>query len=92
MTVTPTQNVATHHTLDNDDEAAQQPGWNFVHMRSPHFSHNMNFKHAIVKNPHCQGFYSEKKPSHVPQNCQKRVPKLALRERLAVKKLRERVS
>ena len=56
----------------NDDEAAQQPGWNFDHKRSPHLSHELH-KHAnhftaklfIAKNTFMCA---------VPQNGQKCVP------------------
>ena len=56
----------------NDDEAAQQPGWNFDQKRSPHLSHELH-KHAkyftaklfIAKNTFT---------SAVPQNGQKCVP------------------
>ena len=60
-----TQNVATHHTISNDDEAAQQPGCNLDHKRSPHLSHEIH-KRAIEK--------KTQKPSRVLQNGQKRVP------------------
>ena len=56
----------------NDDEAAQQPGWNFDHNRSPHLSHELHkhAKHFTAK------FFIAKNTfmCAVPQNGQKRVP------------------
>ena len=56
----------------NDDEAAQQPSWNFDHKRSPHLSHELH-KHA--KRFTAKLFFAKNTfTCAVPQNGQKCVP------------------